>query len=83
MLFYNLSQASTTVLKSIESIYKQTLKIFDQRTNSYHYCNIVKKHDLLSFDNVKYIWLMLVWFVMQFFVLFFALFMILSLLLVL
>ncbi len=53
--FTSWSQACTTVLKSIESLYKQTLKIFDQRTNSYHYCNIVKKHNLLSFDNVKHL----------------------------
>ncbi len=49
--FTSWSQASTTVLKSIESLYKQSLKIFDQRTNIYHYCNIVQKHHLLIFDN--------------------------------
>ncbi len=50
--FTSWSQASTTVLKSIESLYKQMLKIFDQRTNCYHYCNIVHKHNVFSFDNI-------------------------------
>ncbi len=53
--FTSWSQASTTVLKSIESLYKQTLNIFDQRTNSYDYSNIVKKHNLLSFDDFKHL----------------------------
>ncbi len=38
------AQASTTTLKSIQSLHKQVLKTFDEKPKSYHHCNILSKH---------------------------------------
>src|SRR4029434_3157980 len=45
------SQASTTTLKSIETLYKQTLKTLDQKPISYHHCHITTKYNLFKFDS--------------------------------
>jgi len=41
-----------TILKPIESLYKKTLKTFDKKTFSYHHCDIITRHNLLSFDSL-------------------------------
>lgn len=46
------SQANKTSIKSIESLYKQTIKILDKKTLRYHHCTILQKHHLLSWENV-------------------------------
>ncbi len=40
-----------TTLKPIETLYKQTLKILDQKPISYHHCNIIIKYNLFNFDS--------------------------------
>ena len=45
------SQASQTSIKPILSLYKQALKILDQKPIRWHHCLIVKKYNLLSFEN--------------------------------
>jgi hypothetical protein len=44
-------QASQSVIKPVMSLYKQTLKVMDQKPMKWHHCQIVQKYDLLSFDN--------------------------------
>lgn len=46
------SQANKTTLKSLESLYKQTIKIMDKKPLRYHHCAILQKHKLLSWENV-------------------------------
>ena len=59
MIFSHLSycipswlQASTTTMKPIVSIYKQAIKIMEQKTIKWHHCRILRKHNLLTFENV-------------------------------
>ncbi len=49
--FTSWSQANVTTLKPIETLYKQTLKILDQKPISYHHCNIIIKYNLFNFDS--------------------------------
>jgi hypothetical protein len=35
----------------IKSLYKQALKIMDQKPTRWHHCQILKKHNLLGFDS--------------------------------
>ena len=41
-------------LKLIESLYKNALKVFDKKPMSFHICNILQKHNLLSLENFKH-----------------------------
>ncbi len=42
-------------LKPLESLYKRTLKVFDKKSVHYHHCPILKKYNLLSWENmIKY-----------------------------
>ena len=52
--FTTWSQSNQTTLKPIESLYKQTLKAFDQKPNRYHHCHIVQKHNLFNFNSFKH-----------------------------
>jgi len=45
------SQTNGTSMQPLKSLYKQALKVMDKKPNSHHYCNIVKKHNLLTFEN--------------------------------
>uniref|UniRef100_A0A8C6PUA8 Reverse transcriptase domain-containing protein n=1 Tax=Nothobranchius furzeri TaxID=105023 RepID=A0A8C6PUA8_NOTFU len=45
------SQASSTTLKPIVLIYKQAIKIMDQKPLKWHHCRILRKHNLLTFEN--------------------------------
>ena len=45
------SQSSQTVLKPITSIYKQAIKIMDQKPMRWHHCGILRKHNLFTFEN--------------------------------
>ena len=46
------SQASKTTQKSLESLYKRSLKIHDKKPRHYHHCNILLTHNILSFENL-------------------------------
>ena len=46
-------QASPTIIRPLESLYKQALKVFDKKPSMYHHCGILHKHNLLSFDNFR------------------------------
>lgn len=46
------SQACTTSLKQLESLYKSALKIHDKKPRLYHHCEILSKYKLLSFENL-------------------------------
>ncbi len=49
------ASANITTLKAITTLYKQALKILDRKPKSYHHCHILKKHELMDWDNyVKY-----------------------------
>ena len=48
------SQANSTTLKPLQSLYKQTLKILDNKSLHYHHCPILLKYKLLSWDNLIY-----------------------------
>ena len=61
MIFSHLSYCSTTWSQSnitsqlpLHSLYKRALKTMDKKPISHHYCNIVKKHNLLTFDNLVF-----------------------------
>ncbi len=45
-------QASQSVVKPVMSLYKQTLKVMDQKPMKWHHCQILQKYNLLSFDNL-------------------------------
>lgn len=45
------SLSTNTALQPLQSLYKQALKILDKKPVSYHYCKIVKKYKLLTFEN--------------------------------
>ncbi len=50
------SQASITTLKPLEFLYKQSLKTLDKKSVQFHHCSILKKYNLLSWDNlIKYV----------------------------
>jgi hypothetical protein len=49
--FTSWSQANMTTLKPIEILYKQTLKILDQKPITYHHCHITSKYNLFNFDS--------------------------------
>ena len=46
------TQACYTTLKPIKSVYKQALKVLDRKPNSHHHCYILRKHELLSWENL-------------------------------
>ena len=46
------SQACSTTLTPLESLYKQALKILDKKPYRYHHCLILKKYNLLSWENL-------------------------------
>ncbi len=45
-------QASQSVVKPVMSLYKQTLKVMDQKPMKWHHCQILQRYNLLSFDNL-------------------------------
>ncbi len=45
------SLACTTTHNSIESLYKKALKISDKKLLTFHHCNILVKHEFLSFNH--------------------------------
>jgi len=50
------SHASATTLKPLQSLYKRTLKTLDKKKVLSHHCPILKKYNLLSWDNlIKYV----------------------------
>ena len=58
MIFSHLSycitvwgQANQTTMTPIKSLYKQALKIMDQKPTRWHLCQILKKHNSLRFDS--------------------------------
>lgn len=56
------SLACKSTLKPVEIAYKQALKTLDKKPRMYHHCSILKKCDLLSWENViKYSDLILVY----------------------
>ncbi len=46
-------QAGETVIKPLKSLYKQTLKTLDKKSNQYHHCRVLEKYNFLSFDNFR------------------------------
>lgn len=51
------SNTHATTLKPIETlyIYLEALKLLDKKTYRYHHCNILKKYELLNWENlIKY-----------------------------
>lgn len=58
MIFSHLSycitvwgQANQTTITSLRSLYKQALKVMDQKPVRWHHCLILRKHNVLSFDS--------------------------------
>ena len=47
------AQTGETIIKPLESLYKQTLKVLDKKSMQYHHCKILEKHHLLSFENFR------------------------------
>ena len=47
------SHTSENILKPIKSLFKRTLKVFDKKPICHHYCNIVKKYQILDFDSYQ------------------------------
>ena len=46
-------QANESTIRPLKSQYKQALKILDKKPLHYHHCNILEKHNLLSFENFR------------------------------
>jgi hypothetical protein len=36
----------------MQCVYKQALKVLDRKPNSHHHCYILRKHELLSWENL-------------------------------
>lgn len=51
--FINWSLTGISSLKTIESLFKKAIKIFDKKALSFHHCNILERHNFLSFDNFR------------------------------
>lgn len=45
------SQASQVTLKPAVAMYKQAIKIMDQKPMRWHHCGILRKYNLLTFEN--------------------------------
>lgn len=43
---------SQVTLKPVVAIYKQAIKIMDQKPMRWHHCGILRKHNLLAFENL-------------------------------
>ena len=48
----NWSQANLSTLKPLESQYKQAIKIQDKKTKLFHHWSILKKYQLLSWEDL-------------------------------
>ena len=46
------SNTHSTTIKPLEILYKQALKILDKKTYHYHHCSILRKYQLLTWDNL-------------------------------
>lgn len=46
------AQANKSTMKSLESLYKHTIKVLVQKPNSFHTCQILNTHRLLSWENL-------------------------------
>jgi len=46
------SQANSTILKPLQSLYKQTLKVLDKKPKHFHHCTILLKYNILSWENL-------------------------------
>lgn len=46
------TQTYDTNLKPIHSVYKQALKVLDKKPIRHHHCNVLDKHNLLSWSNI-------------------------------
>lgn len=46
------SQACKTALRPLESLFKSSLKVHDKKSWLFHHCHILKKHGILSFENI-------------------------------
>ncbi len=46
------SNTYSIVLKPLELLYKQALKILDKKQFSFHYCHILNAYNLLSWENI-------------------------------
>lgn len=44
-------QSNQSALSGVKSLYKQALKVLDQKPMRWHHCKILEKHSLLSFEN--------------------------------
>ena len=48
-------QTNSSTLKPLATLYKQTLKVLDQKPNRSHHCTILNKHNILSWEDlIKY-----------------------------
>lgn len=45
------SQTNVSSMQPLQSLYKQALKIMDKKPVSDHYCKIIKKYNLLTFEH--------------------------------
>lgn len=46
------SNTHSTTIKPLERLYKQALKILDKKPYHYHHCSILRKYQLLTWDNL-------------------------------
>lgn len=46
------SQANRTTLKPLQSLYKRTLKVLNKKPKQFHHCAILRKYNLLSWENM-------------------------------
>lgn len=46
------SNTHLIVLKPLESLYKQALKILDKKEFSFHHCHILNKYNLFNWENL-------------------------------
>ncbi len=44
--------ACKSTLRPVEIAYKQALKVLDKKPKTHHHCNILKKYELLSWENI-------------------------------
>ena len=48
-----ITKSLVTVIRPLESLYKQTLKTLDKKPMHFHHCRVLEKYNLLIFENFR------------------------------
>ena len=49
------SQTGKTTLAPLQTLYQQTLKVLDKKPLRYHHCDIIQRHNRMSFESFEFL----------------------------